>query len=80
MISSEVRSTPTGGFGAVSLSCLHAQASVVPRTPASNIVKARCVAAAVTKESEKERGETIPPQCGSSLRSKILDDVVLRPP
>jgi hypothetical protein len=35
--------------------------------------------AAVTKESDKERGDTIPPQCGSSRRSKMVDNIVLRP-
>ena len=38
MISGEVRSTTTGGIGAVSLGRLHAVASFAPRTPASNIV------------------------------------------
>jgi hypothetical protein len=38
MISGEVRLTPTGGIGAILLSRLHAEASVAPRTPASNIV------------------------------------------
>ncbi len=33
---------------------------------------------ALTKEAEKEQGETIPPQCGSLRRSKIVDDVVLQ--
>jgi hypothetical protein len=80
MISGEVRSTPSGSIGAISLSRLHAEASSAPRTPASNIVEERCVAAAATKEPVKEQGETIPPQCGSSRRSTMMDDVVLRPP
>jgi hypothetical protein len=39
MISGELRSTPTGSIGAVSLSRLHAEeGSVAPLTPAGNIV------------------------------------------
>ncbi len=31
------------------------------------------------KESEKEQGEKIPPQCGSFCPSKMVDEVVLWP-
>ena len=34
----EVRSTTTGGIGALLLGRVHAEASVAPRTPASDIV------------------------------------------
>jgi hypothetical protein len=55
MISGEVRSATTGSIGAVLLGRLHEKGIFAPRTPASDIVQARCVAAAVTKEAEKER-------------------------
>ena len=80
MISGEVRSTPSGGIGAISLSRLHAEASSAPRMPASNIVEERCVAAG-SGGDEGAGKETISTQRGSLSRSKMVDNVLfLRPP
>ena len=66
------------GVGANLLGRLPSESIVAPHTPARDIVKARCVAAVVTKEAEKEQGETIPPRWGSLHRSTMVDTVVIR--
>ncbi len=55
IISGVVRRIIIGGIRAVLLSSLHNESAVAPSLPRRVIIKAQCVAAAVTKEVGKEQ-------------------------